>query len=126
MLSPELLMGNPQAPTVLPDAEVQKALAFAVEEYNQQIKCRNYFKQLHLQKAFTQGDTRDEYHLKVEMIKTVCRKTRGRRMNYERIQRCQLPGGNPEKRLCYFKVSPRLPRNETLFTTVACTLVATS
>ncbi|XP_060538506.1 cystatin-like [Pantherophis guttatus] len=57
MLSPELLLGIAGSLSDVPvtDPGVQEALAFAVEQYNQERReCVNYFKQLRLLKALSQ------------------------------------------------------------------------
>ncbi|XP_070807604.1 cystatin-1-like [Pituophis catenifer annectens] len=123
MLSPELLLGIAGNLSDVPvtDPGVQEALAFAVEQYNQERReCVNYFKQLRLLKALSQVETRDEYHLKVEMVKTRCGKKACCKLSYKRIQMCELVRGNPEKRNCYFIVRPRSPPNEMTLETIAC------
>ncbi|KAG8146660.1 hypothetical protein E2320_013780 [Naja naja] len=97
MLCPQLLLGIPEDFSDLPanDPGVKKALAFVVEQYNQDREdSANYFKVLSVLKAQSQANSRDEYRLTVDFVKTRCEKSR--KMKYKRIQKCKVLQENPE------------------------------
>ncbi|XP_060538612.1 cystatin-like [Pantherophis guttatus] len=124
MLSLELLLGMPEDLSNVPvtNPGVRKALAFAVEQYNQDREdSANYFKQLRVLKAQSQVDKRDEYHLKVELMKTECKKNANKTKTYKKIQKCKPLQGNQERPTCYFKVIPGSPPNEMNLAISTCT-----
>ncbi|KAM6435327.1 cystatin-like [Liasis olivaceus] len=97
---------SPASPT---DDGVQKAAAFAVEQYNaRSTDNTNYFKELRIVKAQTQVVAGMKYYLTVEVVKTACRKTVGKAKAHEEVQNCALPPrAQQEKLTCYFEVWSR-------------------
>ncbi|XP_063172981.1 cystatin-like [Candoia aspera] len=105
------------SPVPVTDEGVQKAAAFAVEQYNERSQdSTNYFKQLRIVKAQSQVVSGMKYYLTVEMVKTVCEKSSGP-MAFNDIQDCGLPPrAEQEKLTCSFQVwsQPWLPKTELL------------
>ncbi|XP_007442959.1 cystatin-like [Python bivittatus] len=93
---------SPASPT---DDGVQKAAAFAVEQYNtRSTDNTNYFKVLRIVQAQSQVVAGVKYYLTVEVVKTACEKSNGP-MAFNKIQNCELPPrAEQEKLTCYFEV----------------------
>ncbi|XP_060538616.1 cystatin-1-like [Pantherophis guttatus] len=115
MLSPELLMGIAGKITDLPanDPGVQEALAFAVEQYNQDRgDSPNYFKVVRVLMAQSQVETWVNYSLLTQLVKTTCKKIASWKPTYQYIQKCKRLREKQEKPNCFFKVRQVLSKME--------------
>ncbi|XP_058016192.1 cystatin-like [Ahaetulla prasina] len=105
---PATTMPGGLSPRSVSDSDVQKAAAFAVEEYNAVSANGNYFKALRVVDAQSQVVAGVKYYLTMELVKTDCEKTLGNRKVYKEIQNCDLaPRAQQEKLICHFEVWSR-------------------
>ncbi|XP_070807384.1 cystatin-like [Pituophis catenifer annectens] len=115
MLSPELLMGiaGEIFDPPITDKGVQEALAFAVEQYNQDRRdSPNYFKVVRVMMAQSQVETWVNYSLLTQLVKTTCEKIASWKPTYQYIQKCKRLPGKKEKPNCFFKVRQVLSKME--------------
>uniref|UniRef100_A0A098LYE4 Cystatin E/M n=1 Tax=Opheodrys aestivus TaxID=186591 RepID=A0A098LYE4_9SAUR len=109
------------SPKSVSDPEVQKAAAFAVEEYNALSANGHYFKELRVVDAQSQVVAGAKYYLTMELAKTNCEKNVGNRKAYKEIQNCQLPPrALQEKLTCHFEVWSRPWLDKMELTKMSC------
>ncbi|XP_039222230.1 cystatin-like [Crotalus tigris] len=120
LLPPELTLGMPQNFTEVSKKDLKAVLTFAVPQYNQEKKDNaNYFKLKGLA-ALMKVFTGTEYNIKLVLLKTVCKKTAGKRKTFDEIQECKELPRYPQKLTSCFKVRPSPVPNEMILKTRKC------
>uniref|UniRef100_A0A7N5J9Z5 Cystatin domain-containing protein n=1 Tax=Ailuropoda melanoleuca TaxID=9646 RepID=A0A7N5J9Z5_AILME len=118
--APAMIPGG-LSPRSVTDPDVQKAAAFAVEQYNALSSNARYFKELRIVDAQSQVVAGVKYYLTMELAKTRCEKTVGKSKVYKEIQNCELlPRAQQEKLTCHFQVWSRPWLGKTELTKMSC------
>ncbi|KAG8146659.1 hypothetical protein E2320_013781 [Naja naja] len=109
------------SPRSVSDPDVQKAAAFAVQEYNARSANAHYYKELRVVEAQSQVVAGEKYYLMMELVKTKCAKIAGKPKVYKEIQKCELPPkAQQEKLTCNFQVWSRPWLDKMELTKMSC------